>query len=350
MPDERQRKVPPWLDRAAAWSWRLLVIGAAVIALGFVVSRLRLVLLPLAVGFLLATALVPPMRWLVRRGLPPLLATWLVVVAFLGAVVGIGVAIVPPLVDEFGDLGPTLEDAADEVEDWLVDGPLGIERSAVTDVRERLAESTDAATASDGALVEGAVLAGELMAGAVLTLVVTFFLVKDGERLQRWALERTPAAQRDRVRRVGAAAWSTLGRYLAAAATLGAIEAVIIGITLTATGSSVVLPVATLTFVGAFFPFVGAIVAGIVAVLVALVSSGPGAAVIVAIVAVAVQQFDNDLLAPVIYGRALSLHPLVVILAIASGAAIGGFLGAFLAVPVAAVLINATTAATADRD
>lgn len=350
MADERQRRVPPVLDQAAAWSWRLLVIGAAVLAVGFAVSRLRLVLLPVAAGFLLATVLVPPMRWLVRRGLAPLLATWIVFVAFLGCLVAVGMAIVPPLADEFGDLGPTLEDATDEVEDWLVDGPLGVERSTVTDLRERLDESTDAAVSSDGALVEGAVLVGELVTGAILTLVIAFFLVKDGERLQRWALDRVPDAHRDRARHVGAAAWSTLGRYLATAASLGALEAIIIAVTLTATGSSVVIPVAALTFLGAFFPFVGAIVAGIVAVLVALVSSGPGAAVVVGIVAVAVQQFDNDLLAPVLYGRALRLHPLVVILSIATGAAIGGFLGAFLAVPVAAVAINASTAAAAPAD
>lgn len=338
-------RVPVAVDRAAAWSWRLLVIGAAVIATGFALSRLRLVMLPLGVAFLLATALVPPARWLERRGIRPLLATWVTMLGLFGALVGFGAAIVPPLADEFGELGPTLEEAGDEVEDWLVNGSLGIERATIEDVRRQLGNTIDGAVASDGALVDGAVLVGELIAGAVLTFVIAFFLVKDGELLQSWIVDRCPDRHRGRVRRMGAAAWSTLGRYLAGAATLGATEATIIGITLAMTGSSVVLPVAALTFVGAFFPFVGAIVAGAIAVLVSLVSSGPPAAVVVAVVAILVQQFDNEILAPVIYGRALHLHPLVVILAVACGAAVGGFIGAFIAVPVASVLINSTVAA-----
>lgn len=344
----RPPRVPVGLDRAAAWAWRALVVSVAVIAIGVAMSRLRLVLLPLGVACLLGTALVPPTRWLEHRGLPPLLATWLTMAAFVGAVVGVGMAIVPPLADEFGELGPTLSDAADEVERWLVDGSLDIDQSTVDDVRDQVDDTIDRAITSDGALLDGAVLVGELLAGALLTFVIAFFLVKDGEQLQRWALDRLPARHRRRARRMGAAAWSTLGRYLTGAAVLGATEAVIIGATLALTGSSVVLPVAALTFVGAFFPFVGAIVAGVIAVLVSLVSSGPGAAVVVAVVAVVVQQFDNEVLAPVIYGRALHLHPLVVILAVAAGAAIGGFLGAFLAVPIASVLINTTVAAAPD--
>jgi putative heme transporter len=342
--DERTKRpsVPPGLETAAAWSWRLLIVGAAGFALAFCAYRLRLVLLPVAVALLLATVLIPPARWLEGRGLRPLLATWITVLVFLGALVGLGFAIVPALVDEFADLGPTLEDAADDVEEWLVDGPLGLEQSTIDDARDQFG-GTEGSFMSNGAIVDTAVLAGEIVAGIVLSLVVTFFFVKDGPRFQAWALGWIPDRHRDRARRVGSSSWSTLGRYLAGAATLGAVEAVIIGVTLALTGASVVLPVATITFLGAFFPFVGAVVSGVIAVLVALVSSGPEAAIVVAIVAVVVQQLDNDLLAPVIYGRALKIHPLVVILAVTTGAAIGGFIGAFLAVPLAAVSVNAVS-------
>lgn len=343
--EDRAPTVPPVLDRVAGWSWRLLVIAAAIVALGFAISRLRLVLLPLGIALLLSTALVPPTRWLMRRGARPLLATWLTFVAFLGGLVGLGAAIVPPVIDQFGDLGDTLEDAADEIEDWLIDGPLGLDRETVTDLRDDLFDTGGESITSNGAIVDSAVIAGEVVAGILLSLVISFFLVKDGQTIQRWFLDRVPRRHRDRARHVAATAYSTLGRYLLGAATLGAVEAVIIGATLAITGSEVVVPVAVLTFFAAFFPFVGAIVAGVIAVLVSLVSSGPEAAIVVAIVAVLVQQFDNELLAPVIYSRALRLHPLVVILAVASGASISGLIGAFIAVPVAAVLINSWTAA-----
>jgi predicted PurR-regulated permease PerM len=125
---------------------------------------------------------------------------------------------------------------------------------------------------------------------------------------------------------------------------LGAVEGVVIGITLVLVGAGLALPVAVLTFFAAFFPFVGAIAAGVVAVAVALVTSGPAAAGIVAIVAVVVQQLDGDVLAPVIYGKALQLHPLVVIVAIASGGALAGLIGAFVAVPLVAVGLRAHAA------
>lgn len=320
------------------------MVAAAAFVAGIVVSRLRLVLLPLTIGLLLSTALVPPARWMVGRGLRPLLATWVTILGFLAAIGGLGLVIVPPLADQFGELGPTLEDAVDDVEDWLVDGPLGLDPQTLRDLREDITSSGEQAVTADGALVDGAVLAGELVAGAVLTLVVTFFFVKDGSVIQAWGLRRIPTRHRDRVRHMCAAAWSTLGRYLLGAATLGLTEAVIIGTTMALTGGSIVFPVAVLTFVAAFFPFVGALVAGVIAVLVTLVSSGVQAAVVVAVVAVLVQQFDNEILAPFIYSRALKLHPLVVILSVATGAAVAGFLGAFLAVPLAAVAINAAGA------
>ncbi len=338
--------VHPVVERLASWSWRLLVIGGAAFVLGLAAARLRLVLLPLGVAFLLATVLVPPTRWLVARRVRPLLATWISVLVFLGVLGAVSFAVLPPVVDQFSDLSPALTEAFDDGERWLVDGPLGLEADTVADLRERLEESGDRAFATDGALLDSAVIVGEVVAGAILTLVIAFFLVKDGPVLQRWVLGRVPAVHRPRAQRMGSAAWSTLGHYLAGAATLGVVEAVIIGVALAVTGSAAAVPVAAITFLAAFFPFVGALVAGILAVVVSLVSSGPEAALIVAIVAIVVQQFDNDLLAPLVYGRALHLHPLVVILAVAGGAAVGGFLGAFLAVPVTAIVVNTAGAAS----
>ena len=341
MDTDRPGRVPPTLDRIAGWSWRLLVIGAAILATALVLSRLRIVLLPLLVALMITTVLVPPARWLRRRRFPPLVAAWTVVLGFIAVVVLIGTLIVQPLIDQFADLGPTLEDAADEVEEWFVEGPLDLDPDEVDENRERLADAVEDSLSSEGRILDGAIIAGEIIAGTLLALVTAFFFVKDGERLLRRGSGLLPVEHRDRADRIAGAAWSTLGRYLLGAATLGLFEGVVIGVTLFVVGSDVVLPVAVLTVVAAFFPFVGAILAGIVATLVALVSAGPGAAAVVAVVAVVVQQLDNDLLAPVIYGRALSMHPLAVILAVATGAALGGLLGAFLAVPLTAIAVNA---------
>src|SRR5690606_29766229 len=168
----------------------------------------------------------------------------------------------------------------------------------------------------------------------------TFFLLKDGPRLQRFVLDRTPPERRDLVRRLATRAWNTLGAYLRGAALLGLLEGVIIGVTMTVLGAELAVPVAVLTFAAAFVPFVGAIVAGVVAVLVTLTTSGFGAALVVAGVALVVQQLDNDLLAPFIYGKALSLHPLVILASVVGGGALFGFGGTVLAVPVTAVIVS----------
>lgn len=339
--------VPPLLARLAAWSWRLLVIGAAIYVALAMLSRVRLVVIPLVVALLLTTLLGPPARFLIRRGLPPLAAAWVAILLLVLGSVGLGMAIVTPLVDELDDLGLTLEVAADDIENWLVDGPVGLERRRVEDARTELADAFSRSVSTESGLVDGAVLVGEILAGTLLAVVIAFFFIKDGPRLQQRAIEVVPDRHRERTRRMAAAAWSTLGRYVLGAASLGAVEAAIIGVTLALVGSNVVLPVVTLTFVAAFFPFVGAIVAGTVATLVTLASSGLDAAAIVAVVAIVVQQFDNELLAPVIYSRALKMHPLAVILAVATGAAAAGLAGALVAVPALGIVLNA---AAADRE
>lgn len=341
---DRPARVPRALDVATAWSWRLLVVGIAVYAVALVVARLRLVLLPVGIALLLATALVPVKRAMTNRNVPTPLAMLGTVAVFFGGIALVAFLVVPPLVDEFSDLNTTLDEAVDDVEDWLVDGPLGLDREWVQDTREEIEQSAEDARVSDGAVLSGATLVGEVFAGLLLALVVTFFVVKDGPRLQRAFLSVVPEHRHDHVRAAGNAAWRALGGYLRGAAILGVVEGIAIGVTLLLVGGSLVLPVAVLTFISAFFPFVGAIVAGLIAVAVAFVTGGTTAAGIVAIVAVVVQQLDNDLLAPVIYGKALELHPLVVILALTSGAALAGIAGAFIAVPLVAVAMRAFAA------
>ena len=340
-------RVPRWLDVATAWSWRFLIVGLAVFAAGFIAAQLRIVLLPIGVALLLATVLIPVRKLMTDRGVPTPLAMLGVVFVFFGTIAFVGWVIVPPLIDEFSGLDATLETAADDVQEWMVDGPLGLDEDLVADGRESIEEAAGDARLSEGALVDGATLAGELLAGLLLALVVTFFVVKDGALMQRALLDRFSEPRQVQLRAAGNGAWKALGGYLRGAAALGAVEGAVIGITMFIVGAELALPVAALTFVSAFFPFVGAIAAGVIAVSVTLVTGGPAAAGIVAIVAIVVQQLDNDLLAPVIYGKALSLHPLVVILALTTGAAIAGIAGAFIAVPLVAVVLRGAAAVRA---
>jgi predicted PurR-regulated permease PerM len=334
---------PPTLLRWAGIAACSLVIAAALVGLALLLGELRLVLLPVVVATLLTRALIVPAGALERRGWRPAPRAVAVLVGFLLVVVGLVVAVAPPMADELSDLGPTLSDGLEQVEDWIVEeGPVDIDRQELEDLEEQAVESVrSAASGSTDRWVAGAQRALEVVAGLLLALILTFFALKDGPALQRWAVDRLPERHRADAGERAAAGWAALGGYLRGAAILGLVEAVVIGIALLLVGADLILPVALLTFAAAFVPIVGATLAGVAAVLVALVTAGTAEALIVAVVAIVVQQLDNDLLAPWIYGKALQLHPAAILLAITTGTALFGLSGTVLAVPVVAVVTAA---------
>lgn len=337
---------PVVLARWAAIAGCALVIGAGLVATALLLGRLSLVLLPVVVATLLSRALIVPATALERRGWRPAPRAAVTLLGFLVAIVALVAFIAPPLADELSDLGPTLEDGVAQVEDWIVeDSPVDIDRQELEDLEEQAVESVrGAASGSADQVVAGAQRALEIIAGLLLALILTFFALKDGPALQQWAAERLPERRREQARTRAAAGWAALGGYLRAAALLGILEGIVIGLALFLVGGSLVLPIVLLTFAAAFLPIVGATLAGVAAVLVALVTAGTTEALIVAVVAIVVQQLDNDLLAPWIYGRALQLHPAAILLAITTGTALFGFAGTILAVPVTAVALSALNA------
>jgi predicted PurR-regulated permease PerM len=333
------------LDAAAAWSWRLLVVVAAVAVAAWVLVQLRLVIVPVIAALFLSAALVPLTSRLRARGWPSLLATWVVFGGFLVAAAAIVVFVGTQVADQFSELGDDLGRALDDVERWAQEAPLNLSQDQIDGFRE---QARDVLAGDRGAwsarLPEGARLAVETIAGALLALTVTFFFVKDGERISTRLLRLVPEQRRPRARAVARASWGALGAYLRGVALTGAVEAAVIGIGLLVVGVPLVVPLMILTFLAAFLPLVGAIAAGVVACLVALVSGGVVDALVVGGIVLVVQQLEGDLLSPLLVGRTVRLHPLVVLLALAAGTVVAGVVGAFLAVPLAAVTAAATRA------
>ncbi|HET8930124.1 MAG TPA: AI-2E family transporter [Acidimicrobiales bacterium] len=342
MPRDRPTQVSPVVDRLAAYAWRLLVIAAVLAGMLWLVGKLWVVFLPLVLAAFLSRVLIGPANWLRGHSWPPALAAVSVLLGFvllLGAVLGlVGVAVG----QQSDQIGPTVSQSIDDIENWLVkDGPGDLTHKDIQNARDDATEwLEDWFSSSGSAVASGVVVAFEVLVGIVLGLVITFFALKDGARFTRWILTLVPAHQREPTRRLARSAWATLGGYLRGAALLGLLEGVLIGAAVALVGGQLAVPVGLITFIMAFIPFAGAIFAGAIAVLVTLSTAGIGGALIVLAVAVLVQQFDNDLLAPVIYGKQLDLHPVVILLAITGGGAAFGIAGAFLAVPVTAVVIN----------
>lgn len=330
-------KVPAWLDLAAAVSWRVLAVAGAVVAGLLLLAQLYLVVLPLIVGLLLATLLEPPVRVLQRRGVPDGLAAIAVLAAALAALVSVIVVLAPQVAQQLAGFGEEAEQGWEEIQRWLEHGPLGVGPDQVAafleGARQRLiANAQQIATG----VLAGAIMALEVIVGLILMLVLLFFFLKDGERMVAWSVARAPEQRRNDLRAAGGRAWETLSGYVRGTAIVATVDAVGIGLGLLVIGVPLVLPLALLTFVGGFFPIVGATVAGLVAVLVALVARGLVDALLVLAVVVAVQQLESNVLEPVVLGRVLRLHPVVILVSLTAGAVLAGVVGAFLAVPVAA--------------
>jgi len=339
------------LARAATLCWQVLVIAVVAGGLLWIAGQLKVVLLPIVVATLIVRALTPLNSRLRRAGWPRGLAAMAVLLGFLATIAAIIAFVVPAAAGEFADVGPTVSDAIDDVEQWIVDsGPFDLTRDDLSNAREQAGERlSEALRSSEGSFTNAAGLLVEIPTGGLLALLLTFFILKDGDRFVAWVRGLLPHDRRALADRLALRSWTTLGGFLRGAATLGLLEAVIIGLAMWAVGASLIIPVMLITFAAAFVPVAGAIVAGVLAVLITLVSAGPEQALIVAIIALVVQQLDNDLLAPVIYGRQLQIHPAVILVAVVGGGAAFGLIGTFLAVPVAAIAIGIGSELRADR-
>lgn len=339
-----------WVDLLASYAWRLLVIAAATVGILWLVARMWVVFVALAVAVLLTRALVVPRAWLGRR-LPNGAAAGIAVLGLLALAAGVVFGISLAVAGQLSDLGPTVSEAVDDIEEWIVeDSPFDVSRRDIDEFRDSLGDRVSSGVRdSSGSIVSGALIAAEVGLSLLLALIITFFALKDGDRFVVWVRGAIPEASRATADRMARRAWATIGGYLRGAALLGVVEGVIIAVTLWIVGAELAVPMGVLTFLAAFVPFVGAIVAGAVSVLVALATGGATAAAIVLVVAVVVQQIDNDLLAPVVYGRALDLHPVVILLSITAGAALFGVAGGIIAVPVTAVAWNVVAESRRDE-
>lgn len=332
------RKVPAWLDRAAALSWRYVFVLGAVYVTFLAITRVTVVVLPVVVGLFITSVLSPIVQWLKRRGLRPILATWLTLLVLLPVVVGIFVLLVSSLADGLQPIGDAISEAVDSLIEWLRTGPLGLSDveldQYVNDIISQIQENAGAITSG---VLGGATAAVELFAGLFLTFVVTFFYLKDGDRAAELLLERVEDPER--IRRGFEAAWGTISGYMRGLAIVGLVDAVFIGVGLAIVGTPLIVPIMVLVFVGGFFPFVGALISGSVAVAVTFVNGGLTDALIVALIVIAVQQIEGDVMYPIVFKQAVQLHPLVVLLAVGAGAAAFGLIGAFLAVPLTAMVV-----------
>ncbi len=335
-------QVPRWLQRAAGWSWRLLLVGIVVYLAFRVASMLKLVVLPCGAALLLTALLQPVQSRLRRAGLPALAATWCTLLFAVAVLAGAGTLAATRATADYPTLVRELTHTGNELQTWLAGPPFHIRHGGI----EGLANRGLSYLKQHQSLVAGTVLSGgriflEILAGLVLMLFITFFLLKDGDRIWAWLTGFLGPESRQRTRLAGTAAWQALVYYVRGTIAVAAIHAVVIGFSLWILGVPLLVPLTILVFVAAFVPLVGILVAGTVAVLVTLGTKGWIAALILVVIFILENQLESHLLQPLVVGRMVRLHPLAVILVLAVGGVVAGIPGAIVAVPTAAALTRA---------
>jgi putative heme transporter len=335
-PGTPEDEVPRGLRVAAAWSWRLIVVLAGLYLLLWASAYVAVVVVPVIVALLLAALLQPGAAALVRHGWPPVLAALTMLVVGLGTVSGIITLVVQQVATGFGDLAAQAGQGIEQVRDLVV-RTFPVTRTqlenAVTQLQQTLVDNED--VLASGALTT-AVTVGEVATGVLLALFTLFFFLKDGRSIWLWLVGLFPRESRAYVDEAARRSWRTLISYVRATAAVAMVDAIGIGIGLAVLGVPLVIPLAALVFLGAFIPIIGSFLAGTVAVLVALVSQGPITALIALAIVVAVMQLEGHVLQPLLLGRAVRVHPLAVVLAIAAGLLVAGIFGALIAVPTVA--------------
>ena len=324
--------VPRGLRVAAAWAWRILLLVLAAVAALWVIARLDLVVVPLIIALLLSALLSPLVSMLLRAKLNRSFATTIVMIMGLAAVAGVLTLVITQFVDGAPQLSAKAADGVKQIQDSLKSGPLqGLFQNLQNLIKN------NQGTLTSGALATATTL-GHVVTGLFLVLFSTFFFLRDGRRISRFLVGLLPEPTRDRMLGAVDVSWTTLVSYVRATVLVAFIDAVGIGLVLAILRVPFAFSLAALVFLGAFIPIVGATVSGAVAVLVAFVDKGLAVALIVLAAVIAVQQLEGHVLQPLIMGRAVAIHPLVVIIGIASGVVLAGIMGALVAVPLIAVL------------
>jgi putative heme transporter len=334
--------VEPIVRRTAAWSWRLLVIFVALMALLWVIQKLEIIVVPVLLALMLSALLVQAVDWLDRRGAPRGSAVALVLLTGFAILGGIMTFVISQFVVGLPDLVNQVTRSIDKTRNWLIEGPLHLSRQQIENAGNAAIQAlqNNQAKLTSGALSTAATVT-EIVTAALLVMFTLIFFLYGGRNIWAYVTRIFPPDVRDRVRAAGNAGYRALVGYVRATFLVALVDAAGVGTGLVIMSVPLALPLASIVFLGAFIPLVGAVVSGFLAVVVALLTKGFVYALITLGVLIGVNQLEAHILQPLVMGRAVSIHPLAVVLAISTGGVLAGVVGALLSVPTVAFFNNA---------
>jgi len=339
-PSNFSRAQVPWAyDLAAAWAWRFIVIVVALLMVLWSLRFFVVVVFPVVIALFIAALVAPVVSLMERLYVPRKLAAFIVVVGGIAIVALLLTFVGQQVASSVDQLSQKVSGGLGEIRNWLETGPLNASDSQVDrwiqDVQNYV---QDQGKGLGTHATEVGTALSHIIAGFFIILFSSYFFLADGHLIWAWIVRIFPRAARSRADSSGRVAWHSLTQFVRATVLVAGTDAIGIMIAALILHVPLVSAIGVIVFIGAFIPLVGALLSGTVAVLVALVAQGPFIALLMLAGVVIVQQIEAHVLQPFLMGRFVSVHPLGVILAIATGAIVAGIVGALVAVPLAAAL------------
>ncbi len=339
-PDAVPGRRSPWSDGFGRLAVRCFQLIGVLIVLGVLVtalSQVGVVTIPVLLALIIASAMYPMAGWLRRHGVPSLVATLVCFVAVLAVLTAIGWLLVAAVSQQMPALRESAVDGLQQLHDRVQHLPVTITDRQIDQFVDTAVGFVTSSRFGAGALAGLSALT-TFVTGSVLTAVILFFFVKDGPALWEFLLRPFTGASYERARRIGDRVVSTLGGYVRGKAAIATFDGIAIGSALLLLGVPLAVPLAVVAFVTSFIPMIGAPIIGLLAALVTLVTLGPWQALAVVVIVVVVNQVEGNFLQPVLMGRSLQLHGLVVLVALTAGTVVAGVTGAIVAVPLVAAV------------
>ena len=327
------------LRKLANWSLRFIIVVAAGYILYKLCQFIWVGLLPTILAIIICSALWPPVKWLTNHKVPSWIASLGMLLVVLGVVSGILSAIAPSIASQINPISQKTVQGLRDLQHWLLGPPFNVNQ---TQLNRIVASITDKIQSSSTQIASAAINGVSTASNVVVTLLITFmlcfFFLKDGSKVLPWVKRVVGMPAYAHIEELTLRCWTTLGGFIRTQCIVSAIDAVGIGIGMIVLKVPLAGPLAIITFMGGFIPIVGAFVSGFLAVLVAWVGVSFKAAIIMLIVIIVVQQLEGNVLSPILQSNAMDLHPVIVLLVVSAGGSLYGIVGAFLAVPITAVI------------
>lgn len=319
------------------WGLRIVSIAAGAYVLGWVIGKFWVIVFPVALALVLSTALAPAAAWLRKHRFPAGLAAVTTLLTFLLALTGVIAVLTPQVAGQAGELAQSATVGLQRVRDWLTEGPLNLSDGQITKaiqaIEDKVRESADAISSGVFSTLGAA---SSAIVNIVLVLMLSLYFLKDGRKFLPWVTQLGGQRAGEHTAELLGRAWGTLGGFIRAQSMVALFDAVAIGVGLAILGVPLAIPLAVITFLAAYIPILGALISGVLTVLVTLVTNSPKDALIAALIVLAVQQLEGNVISPWLQGKSLNLHAAVILLAVTLGGSLFGVTGAFLAVPVTA--------------